>query len=254
MSGILDDREADMAGEGAGAAAQTRALTIHVPDSGDVDALLALPARARALYVLAHGAGAPMRHAFMSAIADALLARGVGTLRFNFPYTQAARRAPDRPPVLEATILAAIDTAHRAAPDVPLFAGGKSMGGRMTSQALARTPLDVVRGIVFLGFPLHGAGKPPDTKRAEHLSAVRVPMLFVQGTRDALADLTLLRGVIERLGTRPTLHIVDDADHGFHVRKKSGRDDAAVIGEIADAVSGWMASIGAAAATDAIER
>ncbi len=239
----------------AGGAGQTRELTIHVQGSGDVNALLILPARPRALYVLAHGAGAPMRHAFMNAIADALATRAIGTLRFNFPYTQARRRGPDRPPVLEATVLAAIDAAHRAAPDVPLFAGGKSMGGRMTSQALARTPLDAVRGIVFLGFPLHGAGKPPDTKRAEHLSGVRVPMLFVQGTRDALADLALMRGVVEGLGTRATLHIIDDADHGFHVRKKSGRDDAAVIGEIAHAMSGWMTLNGAAALPDAaIER
>lgn len=218
-------------------------MSIAVPDRGDVDALLMMPDRAHALYVLAHGAGAPMRHAFMDAIAHALSARGVGTLRYNFPYTQAGRRSPDRPQVLEATVRAAIEAGVEAAGHVPVFAGGKSMGGRMTSQALAGEPDERVRGVVFLGFPLHGAGKPPSTQRAEHLVRVAQPMLFVQGTRDSLADLALMRGVIDGLGARASLHVVEDGDHGFHVRKKSGRDDPAVIEEIADAVSGWMKDV-----------
>ena len=217
--------------------------SFDVPGSVQVDSLLLLPSHAHALYVLAHGAGAPMRHAFMNAIAEALAARGVGTLRYNFPYTQVGRRSPDRPAVLEAAVRAAIGAAQGAAPELPLFAGGKSMGGRMTSQALAGEPDDRVRGVVFLGFPLHGVGKPPNTQRAEHLTDVSQPMLFVQGTRDSLADLTLMRGVVDGLGSRASLHVVEDGDHGFHVRKKSGRDDAAVIEEIADAVSAWMKDV-----------
>lgn len=217
-------------------------FTLEVPDAGGVDALLVLPRNPRALYVFAHGAGAPMRHAFMNALADALAQRAIGTLRFNFPYTQAGRRGPDRPAVLETTIRAAIGVARAQAPAVPLFAGGKSMGGRMTSQALAQHHDDDVRGIVFVGFPLHGAGKPPDARRAEHLAAVRVPMLFIQGTRDTLARLDLIQKVARNLGSRATLHVVDDADHGFHVRRSSGRDDAAVIEEIADAMKKWMSS------------
>lgn len=218
----------------------TRTSTFDVPGAGAVDALFALPAKASALYVLAHGAGAPMRHAFMNAIAAALAERAVATLRYNFPYSQAGKRGPDRPVVLEATVHAALAHARAEAPGLPLFAGGKSMGGRMTSQAVAHEPEDDVRGIVFLGFPLHGAGKPPDAKRAEHLADVRTPMLFIQGTRDSLARLDLIENVVNGLGDRATLHIVDDADHGFHVRKSSGRDDAAVIDEIADGVATWI--------------
>jgi len=217
--------------------------SIEVPGSGAVDSVLLMPADARALYVLAHGAGAPMRHAFMQAIAEALAARGVGTLRYNFPYTQAGRRSPDRPPVLEATVRAAIEAAAGLADGLPVFAGGKSMGGRMTSQALAAVADERVRGVAFLGFPLHGVGKPPGTERAAHLTDVAQPMLFVQGTRDSLADLALMRSVVAGLGSRASLHVVEDGDHGFHVRKKSGRDDAAVIEEIADAVSAWMKDV-----------
>lgn len=214
--------------------------TIQVPGADWVDALLIVPDRPRALYVLAHGAGAPMRHVFMEGIAGDLAERGVATLRYNFPYAQSGRRAPDRPALLEATVRAAIAHARELHPDLPLFAGGKSMGGRMTSQALAAEPDARVRGIVFLGFPLHGAGKPPDTKRAEHLARVGVPMLFVQGTRDTLARLDLITDVVAGLGGRATMHIVDDADHGFHVRKSSGRDDRGARAEIADAVVAWM--------------
>lgn len=218
----------------------TRDTSFEVPDRGSVDAILEVPASATALYILAHGAGAPMRHAFMNAIAGALAMRSIATLRYNFPYSQAGKRGPDRPAILEATVHAALAHARAEAPDLPLFAGGKSMGGRMTSQALAHEPQDDVRGIVFLGFPLHGAGKPPDAKRAEHLADVRQPMLFIQGTRDSLARLDLIENVVGGLGGRATLHVVDDADHGFHVRKRSGRDDAAVIDEIADRVAGWI--------------
>jgi hypothetical protein len=214
--------------------------SLQVPNADPVDTLLVRPPHARALYVLAHGAGAPMRHAFMEAIAHDLAARGVATLRYNFPYAQRGRRAPDRPVVLEGTVRAAIAHAHSQHPDLPLFAGGKSMGGRMTSQALAAEPDVQVRGIVFLGFPLHGAGKPPDTKRAEHLARVNAPMLFVQGTRDSLARLDLITSVVAELGELAELHVVDDGDHGFHVRKSSGRDDAGARAEIADALVAWM--------------
>ena len=217
-------------------------LTLHIPGIGDVDALLLMPQKPRALYVLAHGAGAPMRHAFMDAIARALAARGVATLRYNFPYAQAGRRGPDRPATLEATVRAALERAHAEHGTLPLFAGGKSMGGRMTSQALAAEPAAAVRGIVFLGFPLHPAGKP-DNKRAEHLPRTTQPLLFVQGTRDSLADPVLMRGVVDGLGERAKMHVVEDADHGFHVRRSSGRDDEAVIEEIADTVTAWMEQV-----------
>lgn len=218
----------------------TRETSFDVPDKGAVEAILEIPADAAALYILAHGAGAPMRHAFMNAIAAALAARSIATLRYNFPYSQAGKRGPDRPVILEATVRAALAHARAEAPDLPLFAGGKSMGGRMTSQAIAHEPDDDLRGIVFLGFPLHGAGKPPDAKRAEHLADVRAPMLFIQGTRDSLARMDLVENVVTSLGDRATLHVVEDADHGFHVRRSSGRDDAAVIEEIADRVGSWI--------------
>ncbi|MGH7445315.1 MAG: alpha/beta hydrolase family protein [Longimicrobiales bacterium] len=223
--------------------ATTREAKFEVPGAGTVDALLNLPAESSALYVLAHGAGAPMRHAFMNAIAAALADRSIATLRYNFPYSQAGKRGPDRPAVLEATVHAALTHARVAAPGLALFAGGKSMGGRMTSQAIAHEAEEDVRGIAFLGFPLHGAGKPPDAKRAEHLADVRVPMLFVQGTRDSLARLDLVQNVVDGLGERATLQVIDDADHGFHVRKSSGRDDAGVMIEIADSVASWMATL-----------
>ncbi|HKQ58749.1 MAG TPA: alpha/beta family hydrolase [Candidatus Eisenbacteria bacterium] len=204
-----------------------------------VSALLLLPERARALYVLAHGAGAGMRHPFMNAIAQRLATRGVGTLRYQFPYMEEGSRRPDPEPLLFATIRAALVAARQAAGDLPLLAGGKSMGGRMTSRAAAVQPLEGVRGIVFLGFPLHPAGQP-GISRAEHLDRVTVPMLFLQGTRDTLADLTLLTPVIERLGERATLRVIEHADHGFHVLKRSGRTDEMVLDELADAVPAWI--------------
>jgi predicted alpha/beta-hydrolase family hydrolase len=197
------------------------------------------PADARALLVLGHGAGTGMRHAFMESLAQRLADRRAATLRYQFPYTEAGSRRPDPQPVLLATVRAAVAAAAREAEDLPRFAGGKSMGGRMTSLAASREPLDGVRGLVFVGFPLHPAGKPA-TERGDHLDAVDLPMLFLQGTRDALADLDYLRPVTARLGGRAMVHEVDDADHAFHVRKRSGRDDDAVLDELASTAAAWM--------------
>lgn len=209
--------------------------------SAEVSALLLRPPGATALLALAHGAGAGMEHRFLEEVARGLAHRGVATLRFNFPYMEGERGwPPDRPPVLEATVRAAVARAHDLEPGLPLFAGGKSLGGRMTSRAAAREPLPEVRGIVFLGFPLHPRGKP-STGRAEHLSDVPHPMLFVQGTRDRLADLELLRPVVEGLGEKAQLHLVEGADHSFEVLKRSGRSHEEVWAEVADAVSGWLA-------------
>lgn len=204
---------------------------------GDVSTLRLGPSDAIALLVLAHGAGAGMDHAFMKAIARRLAERGVATFRYRFPYMEGSGWPPDRPPVLEATVRAAVTAA--AASGLPLFAGGKSLGGRMTSRAAAAKPLPEVRGIVFLGFPLHPKGKP-GTVRADHLADVDAPMLFVQGDRDGLADLDLLRLVVERLGSRATIRVVEGADHGFHVLKRSGRTDDEVLDEVADAIAAWV--------------
>lgn len=213
-------------------------VRIQVGEGSEVEGLLERPADARALLVLAHGAGAPMRHVFLEQLTRRLAARGVAVLRYAFPYTQRGARAPDKPPVLMATVRAAVAAAAGLAPDLPCFAGGKSMGGRMTSQAMAEAPLPGVRGLVFVGFPLHPAGRP-STSRAAHLAKVSVPMLFLQGTRDTLADLKLLRSVVEPLA-RTTLHVVEDADHGFHVRKSSGRTDTQVLDALAEVTAGWM--------------
>jgi predicted alpha/beta-hydrolase family hydrolase len=219
-------------------------LEIAVGDRvGRVSGLLTRPDEARVLYVLAHGAGADMRHRFMEAIAAALAARGVASLRYQFPYTEAGGRRPDPPAVLEATVRAAVAAAANAAPDLPLIAGGKSMGGRMTSGAAARGPLPGVSGLVFLGFPLHRP-KQPSEDRAEHLSQVTLPMLFLQGTRDDLADLGLITGVCARLGELATLHVVEGADHGFGVLKRSGRTDAEVLEELAGTVVSWCRARG----------
>ena len=210
---------------------------------GQVSALLLRPADARWLYVLAHGAGAGMRHRFMSGVAEALAERGVATLRYQFPYTEAGGRRPDPPGVLQATVRAAVTTAATVAPGLPLLAGGKSLGGRMTSSAAAKSTLPGVRGLVFLGFPLHAPGRS-GIERAEHLDQVGVPMLFLQGTRDALADLDLMRSVCARLGARAMLHVVEGGDHSFAVLKRSGRSDAEVIAELADTIAGWPAEQG----------
>ncbi len=213
------------------------------PDRVEVSGLLIRPPAARRLLVLAHGAGAGMRHPFMEALARHLTAEGTATLRFQFPYAEAGGRRPDAPPLLMATVAAAVAAAKAAAGDLPLLAGGKSMGGRMTSLAVASGALTGVRGLVFLGFPLHAAGKP-SAGRGAHLADVPVPMLLLQGTRDRLADLDLLRPTCQRLGERATLHVIDGADHSFHVPKRSGRSDETVLAELATTIGRWADAIG----------
>jgi uncharacterized protein len=217
-------------------------MRFEVGDAGEVSAILLRPADARCLLVLAHGAGAGMRHSFMEEMAEELAGAGVATLRFNFPYMEQRRKVPDRAPVPTEAVLAAVRAASEAAPELPLFAGGKSYGGRMSSQAVADTSLANVRGLVFFGFPLHPPGQP-STKRADHLARVKLPMLFLQGTRDKLADLGLLRPICAKLGSHATLHIIETADHSFHVLKSSGKTDADVMRELAQTVSGWTQKI-----------
>lgn len=211
--------------------------------SGEVSALLRRDDGAESLLAFAHGAGAGMRHAFMEAMAARLAARGVATLRYQFPYMEQGSRRPDPPAILAKTVHSAVAAARRAAPDLPLFAGGKSLGGRMTSTAASREPLPDVRGLVFFGFPLHAIGRP-GSERGDHLDAVTVPMLFLQGTRDKLADLDLLRPVCERLGARATLHVVDGGDHSFQVLKRSGRTADEVLDELAATVARWTRALG----------
>ena len=210
--------------------------------SGEVSAVLRRPDDARWLLLLAHGAGAGMRHPFLERTAAELAERSVATLRYQFPYMEAGRRRPDFHPKLLATVRSAVAVARRVEPDLPLLAGGKSMGGRMTSLAASAEPLPGVAGLVFLGFPLHPAGKP-GVERAEHLAGVGVPMLFVQGTRDALADLDLLRPVCADLGELARLHVVDGGDHSFKVLKRSGRTDDEVMIELAEAVRGFCEEV-----------
>src|SRR6478672_11672842 len=193
-----------------------RPVTITVDETHRVSGLLQVPAQAHACYVLAHGAGAGMTHPFMAAIANGLAERAIASLRYQFPYMEEGSRRPDVPRVAHATVRAAVLEAARLLPKLPLFAGGKSFGGRMTSQAQATSPLPGVRGLVFLGFPLHPPGKPSD-ERAKHLFEVQIPMLFLQGSHDALADTKLMQALIKRLGTRATLKLFQDADHSFHV-------------------------------------
>lgn len=209
---------------------------------GDVSALLVRPPEPRGLYVLAHGAGAGMRHPFLGRMAEALALRGVATLRYQFPYMERKARRPDLPAVATATVRAAVALAHRLAPELPLIAGGKSFGGRMTSTAQASEPLLEVRGLAFLGFPLHPPGKPAVT-RGEHLDAVRVPMLFLQGDRDEFAEPLLLRQVLRKLGSRATLHLVNGGDHSFSVPKKSGRSPDDVFDELATTIADWAVNI-----------
>ena len=215
------------------------------PQAGNVSALLLRPPDARCLLVLGHGAGAGMRHVFMEALARELAAAGVATLRYQFPYMEQKRRAPDSPAVAAATVRAAVEYAAKLTPELPLLAGGKSFGGRMTSTAAAEQPLAGVRGLVFFGFPLHPPNRP-GMKRAEHLARVGVPMLFLQGTRDTLADLSLLRPVCEKLGERATLHVIETADHSFHMLKRSGRSDAEALRDLAITVADWAGTFGAA--------
>src|SRR2546429_8506807 len=218
-------------------------LPIAVGERADgVSGLLLRPDGARLLYVLAHGAGAGMRHPFLESIAQGLGERSIAPLRYQFLYREQRARRPDPPAVAAATVRAEVAEAARVAPGLPLVAGGKSFGGRMTSTAQAEEPLPGVRGLVFLGFPLHPPGRPGDS-RAEHLAQVRIPMLFLQGDRDEFADLTLLKPVVKRLGAGATLHLVEGGDHSFHVLKRSGRTDADVISELADAIVKWTAGI-----------
>jgi predicted alpha/beta-hydrolase family hydrolase len=204
-----------------------------------VSGLLLRPADAKALYVFAHGAGAGMAHRAMESNAQGLAARAIATLRYQFPYMEKGGRRPDPPKIAHAAVRAAVVEAARLAPDLRLFAGGRSFGGRMTSQAEADAPLPGVRGLAFLGFPLHPAGKP-GIERAEHLSLVAIPMLFVSGSRDTLAELDLLRAAVAGLGRPATLHLVDQADHSFKVAAKSGRTPADAEAEALDALAEWM--------------
>ena len=218
-------------------------LSIDVDAAHAVSALLNAPDDARAAFVFAHGAGAGMRHAFMEDVAAELAARKVATLRYQFPFMEAGSRRPDGPKLAHSTVRAAVAEAARLLPGLPLIAGGKSFGGRMTSQAQALAPMAGVEGLAFFGFPLHPAGKP-STERAEHLSGIRIPMLFLQGSRDALAGLDLLEPVVAGLGARATLKIFADADHSFHVPAKSGRRDADVRAEMLDAFTTWATRLG----------
>ncbi len=204
----------------------------------EVSGLLLRPDEARLLYVLAHGAGAGMRHPFLESISQRLAERSIATLRYQFPYMEQRARRPDPPAVAAATVRAAVMEAACVAPGLPLVAGGKSFGGRMTSTAQAEAPLPGVRGLVFLGFPLHPPGRPSD-KRAEHLAQVRIPMLFLQGDRDEFAALNLVKPAVKRLGAGATLHLVEGGDHSFHVLKRSGRTDADAMSELADVVTEW---------------
>ena len=217
-------------------------MRIQLGGGSEVSALLLRPSKAQWLLILAHGAGAGMRHPFMQKLASELATVNIATLRYQFPYMEQKRRVPDAPVVLTAAVAAAMRAASQAAPDLPLLAGGKSMGGRMTSQAAAQQLLDGVRGLVFFGFPLHPPNKP-GTSRADHLAKVPMPMLFLQGTKDTFADLKLLRPVCAKLGKLAQLHVVESADHSFHVLKSSETNDKAVLRKLAERVASWAASL-----------
>lgn len=216
----------------------TKPLTIDVDTTRRVSALLLSPEDPVACYVLAHGAGAGMSHPFLELVADGLAARGIATLRYQFPYMEQGSKRPDAPKLAQATVRAAVEKARTLLPGMSLVAGGKSFGGRMTSQAQAASPLPGVKGLAFLGFPLHAAGKPSD-ERAAHLYDVRIPMLFLQGTRDALADKTLMQALARKLGKRTTLVFLDGADHSWHVPKSSGKSDAEIMAQALDALAAW---------------
>ena len=218
---------------------ETLPVAIDVDETQRVSGLLQAPPDASACLVLAHGAGAGMTHPFMAAVADGLAARNVATLRYQFLSMERGSRRPDPPKTAQAVVRAAVGCAAQRLPGLPLFAGGKSFGGRMSSQAQAALPLSGVRGLVFLGFPLHPEGRPSD-ERAAHLLQVAVPMLFLQGTRDALADVQLLRPLAGRLGERATLELIDDADHSFHVPARSGRTDREVVEAMLDLTAAWI--------------
>jgi uncharacterized protein len=225
--------------------ARAQKLEIEVGSSGAVSALLNRPDDARACFVLAHGAGAGMMHPFMERVAAGLAARGVATLRYQFPHMEKASKRPDPPAVAQAAVRAAVAQAGRCCAGLRLIAGGKSFGGRMTSQAQAKAPLPGVEGLAFFGFPLHPAGKP-SVERAKHLADVQVPMLFMQGSRDTLAEMSLLEPLVKSLGPKSSLHLVEAADHSFHVPARSGRNDREVMNEILDAFAAWIGAIEAA--------
>jgi len=224
------------------AMARADELKFLVENGGEVSALLLRPQAARWLLLLAHGAGAGMRHPFMESLAVRLAEARIATMRYQFPYMEQRRGRPDAPSVLVSTVAAALQKAGEIAPELPLLAGGKSMGGRMTSQAAAENLLPDVRGLVYFGFPLHPPNKP-GTKRADHLAKVRMPMLFLQGTRDTLADLKLLEPLVKKLGALGRLHIVESADHGFHVLKRSGKTDESALVELVETTAAWAQEI-----------
>ena len=219
-----------------------KSVTITVSDTTRVSGLMQKPPHARACYVLAHGAGAGMDHPFMENVARGLASRGIATLRYQFPYMERGSKRPDPPPLAQATVRAAVAEAQRLLPDTALIAGGKSFGGRMTSQAQAKAPLEGVHGLAFLGFPLHPNGRPSQD-RAEHLFEIQIPMLFLQGTRDNLASLDQLKPACKQLGKRATLKLFADADHSFHVPARTGRKDAQVLDEVLDALAAWLDNV-----------
>lgn len=219
-----------------------RPISIAVTDAVRISGLLQTMPKARACYVLAHGAGAGMEHPFMVTVAAALAERRIATLRYQFPYMERRAKRPDPPQLAQATVRAAVVAARESLLDLPLIAGGKSFGGRMTSQAQAKAPLEGVRGLAFLGFPLHPTGRPSQD-RGTHLFDVQIPMLFLQGTRDTLASLEQLEPLCKKLGSRATLRLFADADHSFHVPVRTGRKDAQVLDDVLDALSGWLDSV-----------
>jgi uncharacterized protein len=222
--------------------AEAEPVVIAVDGGTRVSGLLHVPAQARACYVLAHGAGAGMTHPFMAAVAQELAERRIATLRYQFPYMEKGGKRPDPPKLAHATVRAAMAEAARRVPELPLIAGGKSFGGRMTSQTQAAAPLAGVRGLVFLGFPLHPAGRP-SAERGDHLFEVEIPMLFLQGTRDALAALDQLKPLCKALGKRAELKLFEDADHSFHVPARTGRKDAQVRRDMLDAFAEWIDAV-----------
>ena len=223
-------------------AGTAKPVSIAVDDANSVSGLLQVPTKARACYVMAHGAGAGMTHSFMASFANDLAERDIATLRYQFPYMERGSKRPDSPKLAHAAVRAAVGEAARLCPRLALFAGGKSFGGRMTSQAQAASPLPGVRGLVFVGFPLHPPDKPAD-ERGAHLFQVQIPMLFLQGTRDELAELSLLRNLAVKLGARASLKLFDDADHSFHVPARTGKKDPQIRAEMADAMAEWMVKV-----------
>ena len=217
-------------------------VSIAINETQRVSAVLKVPSKARACYVVAHGAGAGMHHPFMVSVADGLAERGIATLRYQFPYMERGSKRPDPPSVAHATVRAAVAAISDFAPDLPVIAGGKSFGGRMTSQTHAESPLPGVCGIAFLGFPLHPAGRPSQ-ERGKHLVGVRLPMLFLQGSRDTLADLPLIQRLVKELGGHATLQVIPDADHSFHVPVCTGRKDTDVRAEMLDVLAGWTTMV-----------